>query len=69
MVAVQERLDRERRATRMMLQVHDELLFDAPESEAEEVTQLVRQQMEGVIELSIPIVAEVGRGPNWRDAK
>lgn len=56
-------------ATRMTLQVHDELLFDTPQDEAEEVAALVKQQMEGVIELSIPIVADVGRGPNWRDAK
>ena len=55
--------------TRMTLQVHDELLFDAPEIEADEVTALVKQEMESVIELTIPIVADVGRGPNWRDAK
>ena len=53
----------------MTLQVHDELLFDAPAAEAEEVTTLVKQEMESVIELSIPIVADVGQGPNWRDAK
>ncbi len=55
--------------TRMTLQVHDELLFDAPAGEAEEVSLLVKQEMEGVIELTIPIVADVGQGPNWRDAK
>jgi DNA polymerase-1 len=56
-------------ATRMTLQVHDELLFDAPEAEAEEVSALVKKEMESVLQLSIPIVAEVGKGPNWRDAK
>jgi len=55
--------------TRMTLQVHDELLFDAPEEEAESIAALVKKEMESVIELSIPIVAEVGQGPNWRDAK
>jgi DNA polymerase-1 len=55
--------------TRMTLQVHDELLFDAPKEEAEEVAALVKKEMESVIQLSIPIVAEVGQGPNWRDAK
>ena len=55
--------------TKMTLQVHDELLFDAPADEADQVAALVKQEMEGVIQLSIPIVAEVGRGPNWRDAK
>lgn len=56
-------------STRMTLQVHDELLFDAPEAEAQEVASLVKHEMESVISLTIPIVAEVGRGPNWRDAK
>ena len=55
--------------TQMTLQVHDELLFDAPKKEAEEVAALVKKEMESVIQLSIPIVAEVGQGPNWRDAK
>ena len=55
--------------TKMTLQVHDELLFDAPKEEAEEVAALVKKEMESVIQLSIPIVAEVGQGPNWRDAK
>ena len=55
--------------TRMTLQVHDELLFDAPEAEADEVAALVKSEMESVIELTVPIVADVGRGPNWRDAK
>ncbi|MEZ2346660.1 DNA polymerase I [Terriglobus sp. RCC_193] len=55
--------------TRMTLQVHDELLFDAPKEEAEAVAALVKKEMESVIQLSIPIVAEVGQGPNWRDAK
>jgi len=56
-------------ATRMTLQVHDELLFDAPMGEADEVAALVKLEMEGVVSLSIPMVAEVGKGPNWRDAK
>ncbi|WP_047497175.1 DNA polymerase I [Terriglobus sp. TAA 43] len=55
--------------TRMTLQVHDELLFDAPKEEAEAVAALVKKEMESVIQLSIPVVAEVGQGPNWRDAK
>ena len=67
------RIDRElttrKLATRMTLQVHDELLFDTPEQEADEVSALVKHEMESVLDLSVPIVAEVGRGPNWRDAK
>ena len=55
--------------SRMTLQVHDELLFDVVPEEAEELQKLVRQEMEHVAEFSIPIVAEVGIGQNWRDIK
>jgi DNA polymerase-1 len=53
----------------MTLQVHDELLFDVVPEEAEELQQLVREEMEHVEEFSVPIVAEVGIGENWRDIK
>ena len=55
--------------SRMTLQVHDELLFDVIPAEAEELQQLVRHEMENVAEFSIPIVADVGLGDNWRDIK
>jgi len=55
--------------SRMTLQVHDELLFDVLPTEAEELRTLVQQEMEHVAEFSVPIVAEVGLGPNWRDIK
>jgi DNA polymerase-1 len=53
----------------MSLQVHDELLFDVPGKVVEQVKQLVRQEMETVIELKVPIVVDCGVGPNWRDLK
>ena len=53
----------------MTLQVHDELLFDVPEDEVDSVRTLVRHEMENVIELKVPIVADVGVGQNWRDLK
>jgi DNA polymerase-1 len=53
----------------MTLQVHDELVFDAPPVEVDEVQRLVKSEMEGVIELKVPLVAEVGVGLNWRDLK
>jgi DNA polymerase-1 len=53
----------------MTLQVHDELLFDVPEDETERAKELVRQEMEHVIELKVPVVADCGIGPNWRDLK
>jgi DNA polymerase-1 len=55
--------------SQMTLQVHDELLFDIVPEEAEEMQKLVKQEMEQVAEFSIPIVAEIGIGQNWRDIK
>ncbi len=55
--------------SRMTLQVHDELLFDVLPEESEELRTLVQHEMEHVAEFSVPIVAEVGLGPNWRDIK
>jgi DNA polymerase-1 len=51
----------------MVLQVHDELLFEVPTEETEEVEELVRTEMEGVVELDVPLVADLGFGENWRD--
>lgn len=53
--------------TRMVLQVHDELLFEVPTDEAAEIEALVRAEMEGVVKLNVPLVADLGFGPNWRD--
>jgi DNA polymerase-1 len=55
--------------SQMTLQVHDELLFDVPPSEAEEMTELVKTEMESAATFTVPIVAEVGLGQNWRDIK
>jgi len=55
--------------SRMTLQVHDELLFDVVPEEADELEKMVKQEMEHVAEFSVPIVAEVGVGKNWRDIK
>jgi DNA polymerase I len=53
----------------MTLQVHDELVFEVPENEVEEMGTLVREQMENVHPLSVPLLVEIGVGPNWRDLK
>jgi DNA polymerase I len=55
--------------SRMILQVHDELLLEAPELEMPRLTKLVKEVMEGVHKLSVPLVAETKAGPNWRDMK
>ena len=55
--------------TRMLLQVHDELVFEAPENEVERVRPLVTELMEGAATLSVPLVVDVGVGKNWLEAK
>ncbi|WP_446742760.1 DNA polymerase I [Silvibacterium acidisoli] len=69
MIRIDRRLADEKLRTRMTLQVHDELLFDVPEDEAEKAEKLVKHEMESVIELKVPLVADVGIGGNWRDIK
>jgi len=68
MVHIARRLAAEGMKTRMLLQVHDELVFDVPEAEQEEVSALVREEMEGAVELTVPLLVEVGIGRNWREA-
>jgi DNA polymerase-1 len=53
--------------SRMTLQVHDELVFEVPEGEVEDLRALVLDKMQNVCKLKVPLVAEVGVGPNWRD--
>jgi len=67
MISIDRRLKEKRLATRMILQVHDELLFEAPFKEKGAVEKLVREEMEGVYKLTVPLVVEIGTGPNWRD--
>ena len=69
MIALDRKLGERGLKTRMVLQVHDELLFEVPFDETEEVAKLVRAEMEGVVELSVPLVADLAFGPNWRDMK
>ncbi len=54
---------------RMLLQVHDELVFECPPEEVERLGALVRSHMENVVELRVPLVVDIGIGPNWLDAK
>jgi DNA polymerase I len=54
---------------RMLLQVHDELVFEVPPEELETMEALVREYMEQVVELQVPLVVDIGVGPNWLDAK
>jgi DNA polymerase-1 len=56
-------------ASRMILQVHDELVLEVPPGEGEAATELVKRHMEGAAELRVPLVVSVGIGMNWVDAK
>jgi DNA polymerase-1 len=69
MIRIDEILRREKLETRMLLQVHDELLFESPPAEAEQVSKMVKREMENVHKLDVPLIVDVGIGENWRDAK
>ena len=69
MVRVFQRLEQEKLRARLILQVHDELLVEAPEEEVEQVKTLLKEEMEGAIQLKVPLVAEAKVGDNWLAAK
>ena len=68
MIAVQSWLDRERLSSMLILQVHDELVFEVPEAELAQMREELPRLMSGVAELSVPLVVDVGVGPNWERA-
>jgi len=68
MVKVQDVLDAEKRRTRMIMQVHDELVFEVPDDEVEWVRAEIPRLMAGVAELRVPLLAEIGIGENWEKA-
>ncbi|MDP1685813.1 DNA polymerase I, partial [Hydrogenophaga sp.] len=68
MVAVQKALDEQQRSTKMIMQVHDELVFEVPEAEVDWIKVEIPRLMAGVAELKVPLLAEVGVGPNWDQA-
>jgi DNA polymerase-1 len=57
------------RKSKLLLQVHDELVLECPPEEIEEIKAIVRSEMEGVMQLNVPLVVDIGTGENWRDAK
>ena len=69
MISLDRKLAERKLKTRMVLQVHDELLFEVPLEETDEIAALVRAEMEGVAQLKVPLVADLAFGPNWRDLK
>ena len=69
MIDVHDGLVASRTGARMILTVHDELLFEAPAEAADETTALVRRLMEGAVTLNVPLTVDVGAGANWKEAK
>jgi len=67
MISIDARLKKEKLAAKMILQVHDELLFELPVKEKSKLEKLVKEEMESVHKLAVPLVVEMGTGPNWRD--
>jgi DNA polymerase-1 len=68
MVAVQKTLDDQKRSTKMIMQVHDELVFEVPEAEVDWLKTAIPRLMAGVADLKVPLLAEVGVGANWDKA-
>ncbi len=69
MIRVADALKREGLETRMIMQVHDELLFEGPAGEVKRAAELIKREMEAAAKLDVPLVVEVGVGDNWMDAK
>ena len=69
MIQIDEELRSRKLKSRMLLQVHDDLLFEVPENEIDLMRGLVREKMESVHKLSVPLLVDLGVGPNWRDVK
>ncbi len=69
MVRVDERLKRENMQARLILQVHDELIVEAPEAESEKAAKILQEEMENAVQLSVPLTADAAIGKTWYDAK
>ncbi len=67
MIAIHARLAREKLASRLIMQIHDELVFESPEREAAAVQSLVAEEMKSAIPLSVPLEVSIGTGKNWRE--
>ncbi len=68
MLNIAERLRQEKLSTSMIMQVHDELVFEVPLGEKDRIVNLVRKEMEGVIELTVPLRVDISSGKNWDEA-
>jgi DNA polymerase I len=69
MMRVDESLKREKLHAKMILQVHDELVFEVPKDEVERTSAVVKVAMENAVKLDVPLLVEIGAGDNWMSAK
>ena len=69
MIEIAKKLEQEKMQTKMIIQVHDELVFDVPDNEKEKIEKIIKDTMENVCELSVPLNVEIAYGKNWREAK
>ena len=69
MLRVEEEFKREGLKAQLLMQVHDELLVETPQQEAQRVAAILKREMESAVELDVPLVVDVGIGNNWMDAK
>ncbi|MEE9612340.1 MAG: DNA polymerase I [Desulfatiglandales bacterium] len=68
MINIHARLKKDNFKTKMLLQVHDELVFEVPEDEVDVISSIVREEMEGVYDLDVPLKVDINRGRNWDEA-
>lgn len=69
MISVYAEMIKQEVQSKLLLQVHDELIFEVPESEIELMQKLVREKMENVVKLKVPLTVNMGVGVNWFDLK
>lgn len=69
MNAVQEEIEKRQLKSRLLVQVHDELVLEVPAGEKEEIEKLLKDTMEHIVDLSVPLVVDIHSGANWEEAK
>mgnify|MGYP000046138711 FL=1 len=69
MIRVRNRLKAENMQAKLILQVHDELIVEAPENEADRTARILEKEMENAVKLNVPLIAEAGKGKTWYEAK
>ena len=69
MISIQNELDKSKSSARMIMQVHDELVFEVSDADKNEVSEMVREKMENVYKLVVPLTVDLSVGKNWREAK